>query len=231
MGSLTLFRLCIMTIRTNTTLKLLIFLKKSGKTHPTPPRFIRNWNVKGKKRIQNADVGNISEFTSETITLLGLDKNLYSNHSWRRSAATNLANSGISLTNLKCHGQWASDPACEGFIAQSRPLKIERLTCLMPDLSLEDRKPPPGSQALTVKDEIMEDLEDVSKKRKRHIRHTGITQPDKLTSNEEAYLENEDGEPVVKKRGKKSGKKCFTFQKRPWRSCVHQLHCSHVLQG
>lgn len=182
--------------------------------------------MKGKKRIQNAGIGNISKFAGETAEMLGLDPKQYSNHSWRRSAATNLADSGVTLTNLKRHGQWASDTVCEGYIAQSRPLKLERLTCLMPNLSLDDddRKPPP------VKDEIMEDLEDVSEKRKRRIRHTGMTQSDKVGSNEEAYLVNEDGEPVVKKRKKKSSKKFLTFQKRPWRSCVLQLHCAHVLQ-
>ena len=77
---------------------------------------------------------------------------------------------------------------------------MERLTCLMPSLSLDEHKLPP------VKDEIMEDLEDVSEKRKRRSRHTGMTQSDKVGSNEEAYLVNEDGEPVVKKRKKSPAK-------------------------
>lgn len=171
-----------------------------------PPRFVRNWNVKGKKRIQNAGIGNISKFAGETAEMLGLDPKQYSNHSWRRSAATNLADSGVTLTNLKRHGQWASDTVCEGYIAQSRPLKLERLTCLMPNLSIDDddRKPP------HVKDEIM--LEDVSEKRKRHSRHTGMTQSDKVGSNEEAYLVNEDGEPVVKKRKKSPAKNSLPFK-------------------
>ena len=58
----------------------------------------------------------------------------YTSHTWRHSAATNLADAGVSFINLKRHGQWISDSVVEGYIANSKPLRDERLHCLMPRL-------------------------------------------------------------------------------------------------
>ena len=52
-------------------------------------------------------------------------------HTWHWSAATNLANTGLSFINLKRHGQWITDSVVEGYIANSRPLK-NCLHCLIP---------------------------------------------------------------------------------------------------
>ena len=48
--------------------------EEKWKNPRNPPHFIHNWNLKGKKRTQNAGVCNISKFASETATLLGLDE-------------------------------------------------------------------------------------------------------------------------------------------------------------
>jgi len=56
----------------------------------------------------------------------------YTGHCLRRSAATNLADRGVSFVNLKRHGQWKSDSVVEGYIANSEPLRMERLHGLMP---------------------------------------------------------------------------------------------------
>ena len=44
----------------------------------------------------------------------------------------NLADAGVSLINLKRHGQLISDRVVEGYTANSLPLRQERLNCLLP---------------------------------------------------------------------------------------------------
>ena len=92
-------------------------------------------------RIQNAGKTNLGKFAKETTEMLGLGPTKYSNHSWRRSGATNLADNGCSKTNLKCHGQWTSDTVAEGYIANSRPLCLEKMNLLKPTrLQKEDKQ-------------------------------------------------------------------------------------------
>ena len=55
--------------------------------------------------------------------ILRIDAQGFASHCWRRSAATNLADAGVSFINLKRHGQWASDAVVEGYIANSRPIR------------------------------------------------------------------------------------------------------------
>ena len=57
----------------------------------------------------------------------------YTSHTWHWSAATNLANAGVSFINLKRHGQWLSDSVVKGCIANSKPLQDKMLHCLMPN--------------------------------------------------------------------------------------------------
>ena len=108
----------------------------NGKT-----RFLRNFNVKAQMRIQNAGKTNLGKFAKETPEMLGLDPTKYSNHFWRRSGATNLADNGCSKTNLKRHDQWTSDTVAEGYIANSRPLRLEKMNLLKPTrLQKEDKQ-------------------------------------------------------------------------------------------
>ena len=77
---------------------------KHGKV---PPRYLCNFNVKAQKRIQNAGHSNISKFATDLATWLKKPHpEQYTMHSWRRSGATNLADAGCNLTDLKRFGQW-----------------------------------------------------------------------------------------------------------------------------
>ena len=61
-----------------------------------------------------------------------------------------MAESGVSLINLKRHGQWVSDSVKEGHIANSRPLCQEQLCCLLPEVEREklEKKEEVGQQQL-----------------------------------------------------------------------------------
>ena len=101
---------------------------KAGKV-----QFLKNWNKKGKRRIQNTGKGVVNDLHTIACKILNKNPDPYTTHTWRRSAATNLADAGVSFINLKRHGQWLSDAVVEGYIANSKPLRDERLHCLMPD--------------------------------------------------------------------------------------------------
>ena len=51
-------------------------------------------------------------------------------HVWRRSAATNLANSGMSLIDLKRAGRWKSTQCCEVYLEYSKKIKLDRMNRL-----------------------------------------------------------------------------------------------------
>ena len=101
---------------------------KAGKV-----QFLKNWNKKGNRRIQNTGKGVVNDLHKVACKILNKNADPYTSHTWRRSAATNLADAGVSFINLKRHGQWLSDSVVEGYIANSKPLRDERLHCLMPD--------------------------------------------------------------------------------------------------
>ena len=126
--------------------------------HKVPPRFLRNYHKVKMRRQQNAGENNLSQIAKATAELVGLDPTHYSNHSWRRSAATNLADRGVSLTNLKRMGQWQSDKVAEGYIACSRPLRLERMMKLLPegaeDIEVKMKDPPQDEKK---EDDVAED--------------------------------------------------------------------------
>ena len=82
--------------------------------------------------MQNTGKNNVNLAHQALCKILKKSNKGYSSHCWRRSAATNLADAGVSLINLKRHGQWQSDRVVEGYIANSLPLRQERLNCLLP---------------------------------------------------------------------------------------------------
>eukprot|EP00957_Ditylum_brightwellii_P152178 11585856-Ditylum_brightwellii.AAC.1 len=47
-----------------------------------------------------------------------------------RSVATALADTGISITNLKQAGRWKSDEVAEGYLENSTPQKNDRMSML-----------------------------------------------------------------------------------------------------
>ena len=68
-------------------------------------RFLKNFNHRTKLWNQNAGRNVISCWVSRMCEVLGLPKDGCTTHVFRRSAATNLADSGVSFVNLKRHGQ------------------------------------------------------------------------------------------------------------------------------
>ena len=116
------------------------------KTNKKKVRFLRNYNIKAKARLQNAGETNLGKFAKETAKDLGLDDAKFSIHSWRLSGATNLVDSGCTITNLKRHGQWTSDAVAEGYIANSRPLRPKKMNMFKPErLKQEDKKKEAGA--------------------------------------------------------------------------------------
>ena len=96
-------------------------------------RFLKNYNERTKIRNQNAGRNAVTRWITRICQILGVPKEGYTTHAFRRSAATNLADSGVSFVNLKRHGQWASDSVVEGYIANSVPLRLEREEKLLPE--------------------------------------------------------------------------------------------------
>ena len=68
-------------------------------------QFLKNWNKIGKRRVQNTGKNNVNIMHHAGCKILEKTHKGYSSHCWRRSAATNLANAGVLLINLKQHGQ------------------------------------------------------------------------------------------------------------------------------
>ena len=97
---------------------------------PVNERFLKNWSVKGKKRIQNCGVNMVKKWSPESAIKVNKNPKGFTTHSFRRSAATTLADAGVSITNLKRHGRWRSDAVAEGYIDNSKPLLIEKVSML-----------------------------------------------------------------------------------------------------
>ena len=96
-------------------------------------RFLKNYNKRSKKRVQNCGRNTVNSAVSHCCSILKLPEDGYTSHAFRRSAATNLADAGVGLTNLKRHGQWKSPAAAEGYISNSVPLRREREQMLLPE--------------------------------------------------------------------------------------------------
>ena len=61
---------------------------------------------------------------------LNLAPKRLSSHYWRRSAATELANSGISLLGLKRAGRWKNLKSAEEYLEHCLPVQRDRMTRL-----------------------------------------------------------------------------------------------------
>ena len=92
-------------------------------------QFLNKWNKIGRRRVQNTGKNNVNILHVAACKILKRNKKGYSSHCWRRSAATNLADAGVSLINLKLHGQWVSSRVVKDYIANSLPLSKEYLNC------------------------------------------------------------------------------------------------------
>eukprot|EP00957_Ditylum_brightwellii_P171631 13066977-Ditylum_brightwellii.AAC.1 len=72
---------------------------------------------------------------------LNLKENLLTTQFARRSTATALADTGISMTNLKRVGRWKSDKVAEGYLENSKMQKKEQMKML-------DAEPPKKKKSL-----------------------------------------------------------------------------------
>ena len=105
-------------------------IDEQWKTGDLSSRFLKNFNVNSKRRTQNMGIKQISKWIVMSCKLLNKDIEMYSTHTFRRSAATVLADKNVSITNLKRHGRWNSDAVAEGYIDNSRAMKAEKLNLL-----------------------------------------------------------------------------------------------------
>ena len=115
-------------------------------------QILKNWNGRAKCRIQNMGRINLNILQEAACSILKKSKNGYTSHCWRWSAATNLADAGVSFINFKRHGQWVSDSVVEGYIANSKPLRQERLHSLLPTENAEKEKKEKEVGQLTIED-------------------------------------------------------------------------------
>lgn len=85
----------------------------------TSERFFINYR-NGKCTVQVVGKNKFSTMPREIATYLNLPNiELYTGHSFRRTSATVLADSGDNLTTLKRHGGWKSSTVAEGYIEES----------------------------------------------------------------------------------------------------------------
>ena len=91
--------------------------------------FLQNWNVKAQKRIQKSGKNLVKHLHKKTYKILKISSEDYTTHCWRRSAASNLADRDVFLIN---HGPWKQDDVVEGYITNSKSIRRERETCLLP---------------------------------------------------------------------------------------------------
>ena len=95
--------------------------------------YLRVWVKKDQARSKLVKRYTTEQFAVEACRILGIDDTGYTSHCFRRSAATNPADAGVSFINLKRHGQWKSDSVAEEYIANSKVLRDEREVCLLPE--------------------------------------------------------------------------------------------------
>ena len=63
--------------------------------------FFQSWNVKGRKRIQKSGENIVKNLHKNACNILHISAENYTTQCWRLSAATNLADRGVSFINLK----------------------------------------------------------------------------------------------------------------------------------
>ena len=98
-------------------------------------RFMKNINLRSKKRYQNTGIKAVSRWIDIIGVLLNKDMTGYTTHTFRRSAATTLADNGVTMWNLKRYGRWTSETCAEGYVDNSRKMKADRLALLGAELS------------------------------------------------------------------------------------------------
>ena len=75
-------------------------------------------------RIQNGGPSNLSKFATQMANEICKENpTRYTSH---------LADAGVSMIDLKRHGQWKSHSAVEGYISNSLPLRMQKKNLLLP---------------------------------------------------------------------------------------------------
>src|SRR3978361_1512847 len=111
----------------------------------------------GKCLGQPVGKNTFASIPSKGAKFLGLpNAEAYTGHSFRRTSATLLANTGVDVVVLKRHGGWKSDTIAEGYVADSlsnkneitnrilynsdsRPSNIKNMASIHPVLQLKHR--------------------------------------------------------------------------------------------
>eukprot|EP00957_Ditylum_brightwellii_P096691 7364332-Ditylum_brightwellii.AAC.1 len=83
-------------------------------------KLLKNFAKQSNGHIQNMEQKHTSNFLGLIEKKLGLKNKSLSTCFRRRSGATSLADYGISLTNLKCTGHWASAKSAEEYLEHSK---------------------------------------------------------------------------------------------------------------
>ena len=100
-------------------------------------RFLKNYRPnkeqKGGVRIQNMGKDMLSRMLSRVCELLDMPFEEVTGHVWRRSGATALANSGMSILNLKRAGRWRSLSSCEQYLEHCDKVIFDRMNRLNGD--------------------------------------------------------------------------------------------------
>lgn len=88
-------------------------------------KFFQNYQ-KGKCTAQAIGINKFGNMPKEIARFLNLpDADLYTGHTFRRTSATLLADSGADITTLKRHGGWRSSNVAEGYIENSVDNKLK----------------------------------------------------------------------------------------------------------
>ena len=94
------------------------YLKECERIPPNG-RFVRYWHKKDRYRKNTAGIALLRrlrcEIEDEFIELVGT----LTNHLWRRSSATEMADNGANALQLKMAGRWNSIKTAEGYVADS----------------------------------------------------------------------------------------------------------------
>ncbi|XP_026321650.1 uncharacterized protein LOC113231544 [Hyposmocoma kahamanoa] len=117
-------------------------------------RFFQNYQ-KGRCVAQPIDINKFGAMPKEIAKFLNLpDPDLYTGHSFRRTSATLLADSGADLLTLKRHGGWRSSTVAESYVEDSVRNKSNICTQITHAINLEPqvKKMCPEPQPSTSRD-------------------------------------------------------------------------------
>ena len=113
------------------------YKKLVGKNTSATGRLWRTYNV-GHKKFTLRPMGRhvIGGIPKKVAKILNLEKpERYTGHSFRRTSTTLVAESGVSLVNLKRFGRWKSTTTALGYISNSNLLKNQTAKKLKYNLS------------------------------------------------------------------------------------------------